>query len=352
MTILTAWTAFAGLGMVFMPSASGADNTGGKTSESEPTAEQVGAGILHGLTVNLFRLHAASDVDGAVKKWGTGAFQAKWTRDVREVFNEHETIALKDFFTSAVVWVGGMKGPHGIVALYSPWSDALLVIEQRVEAGPSPKASFSDFRFVSGESLRGDSATITPEGSFSLHPLREPLTVAISRLYAPSVAMFTRLYPPEGAPELLPAALRDRIDSPVGELILIKARLVLRLNMFQDYLSAENKGWMIQSGVLIRALTAGDPAALRKFLSEKQSPAIIETVCALPPETRKTFTPVYFSKARDSVIMGLVNPTAPRWFIEAEFLGAEPAPRIGHIQLMDVETSARALTLWGKEVPK
>ncbi|MDX9867897.1 MAG: hypothetical protein RBT78_08220 [Kiritimatiellia bacterium] len=351
MTILTAWTAFAGLGMVFMPSARGADNTGGKASDSGPTAEQAGAGITHGLTVNLFRLHAASDVDGAVKKWGDDAFQAKWTRDVREVFNEHETIALKDFFTSAVVWVGGMKGLHGIVALYSPWSDALLVLEQRVEAGPAPKAVLSGFRFISGESLRGVAA-ITPAGSFSLHPLREPLTVAVSRLYAPSVAAFTRLYPPAGAPELLPAVLRDRIDSPVGELILIKTRLVLRLKMFQDYLSDENKGWMIQSGVLIRALAAGDPAALRAFLSEKQSPSILETACALQPEIRKTFTPVYFSKAKDSVIMGLVNPAAPRWYIEAEFLGAEPAARIGRIQVMDVETSAKALALWGKEAPQ
>ncbi len=345
MTILTAWTTLVGLNLAM---AQTAKSTG--PVSNEPTAEQRGTGALHGLTVNLFRLHAAGNIDAAVTKWGSAAFQLKWKQEVREVFNEKENIALQDFFTSAVVWVGGMKGMQATVALYNPWSDALLVLAQTVEPGDAPKATLSDFFFISGESLRG--TPITPETSLSLHPLKEPLTVAIARLYAPSVERFTRLYPPEGAPVLLPDPLKSQLDSQVGELIMIKARLVTRLKMFQDYLDKENHDWLVQSGVLIRALKAGERGALEKFLSEKQSPAIIETVCDLNPEIRANFCPVYFSKAKDSVIIGLVNPSAPRWFIEATFLGEKPDRRIARIQLMDLETSAKALMLWGKQVPK
>ncbi len=344
MTILTALTTLAGFGAAL--TAQGAETVAG-----EPTAEQAGTGVLHGLTANLFRLHAAGNIDAAIEKWGTAAFKSKWKQEVREVFNDKENIALQDFFTSAVVWVGGMKGLHSVVALYNPWADALLVLAQEVERGDTPKASLSDFFFISGESLRGVTK-ITPETSLSLYPLREPLTVAVARLYAPSVERFTRLYPPEGVPILLPEPLKGQLDSQVGELIMIKARLVTRLKMFQDYLDKENHGWLVQSGVLIRALKAGDKAALQSFLSEKQSPAIIETICSLNPQIRANFSPVYFSKAKDSVIMGLANPSAPRWFIEATFLGEKPDRRIAHIQLMDLETSAKALTLWGKEVPQ
>lgn len=314
------------------------------------TPEQVGDGVMHGLTANLFRLHAAVNVEAAVEKWGTPEFKAKWRQEVGAVIRKEENLELQDFFTGAVVWVGGMKDLRSVVGLYSPWSDALLVLALDVEPGEPSKAALSDFLFVSGESLRGQA--LSPEKALSLHPLKEPLTVAVSRLYAPSVETFNRLYPSAGAPVLVPEALKERLDSQVGELLLIKARLMVRLKMFKDFLDKENHGWLVESGVLIQALQAGDKEKLAAFLSEKQAPEIIETICSSDPKLRKDYTPLYFSKAKDSVIVGLVNPSAPRWFIEATFLGEQPEDRIARVELMDLEAGAQALKLWGKEEPK
>ena len=345
MMILTAWTAFACAGSALAQAASAGEPA------QNPTAEQVGKGVMHGLTANLFRLNAAVNVEAAVQKWGSDAFKAKWKQEVGAVFDAKENIELQDFFTSAVVWVGGMREMRSVVALYSPWADALLVLALEIEPGDPTKASLSDFAFMSGESLRGV-AQIRPEEALALYQLKEPLKVAVARLYAPSVETFTRLYPPSGVPVLVPEALKARLDSQVGELIVIKARLIVRMKMFQDYLDKENHGWLVESGVLIRALKAGDQAILLSFLSEQQSPAIVETICSLDPKIRGDFGPAYFSKAKDSVIMGFVNPSAPRWLIEATFLGEKPGKRSARIELMDLEASATALKLWGKEAPK
>ena len=58
----------------------------------------------------MFRLHAAVDVDAAVAKWGSEAFRQKWEAEVNALFSRQERFELHDFFSGAVVWVGGAAG--------------------------------------------------------------------------------------------------------------------------------------------------------------------------------------------------------------------------------------------------
>ena len=332
MTLLAAWTSLAG----------GAD------APAKPTGEQVGTAALAGMTANLFRLHAAVNVDAAVAKWGGEAFKKKWESEVLPLFSPEECLELHDFFSDAVVWVGGTTGARSVAGFYSPWADGLLAVA--LDRSDETRPALTDFAFISGESLRGEK-DLSPEKALALYDLKEPLIVAVSRLYAPSTAAFAELYPPLGEPALLPAALKARADSTAGELMLIKARLTVRLKMFRDYLSEANRGWLVQSGVLMHALKAGDKEKLLAFLSEKQPPALAETVCQLDPSIRKDFGPAYFARAKEGVVVGYVNPSAPRWLLEAAFQGTAPGPRCARIELLDLELGAQALKLWGKEAP-
>jgi hypothetical protein len=341
LTFLTVWTSLA------CTLSAAAQATAGGTAK--PTAEQVGIGVMAGMTANMFRLHAAVDVDAAVAKWGNEAFRQKWEAEVNALFSRPERFELHDFFSSAVVWVGGCKGAQSVTGFYSPWVDGLLVLAMDQTAEKMPV--LTDFAFISGESLRGVE-DLSPEQALALYDLKEPLIVAVSRYYAPSAELFSALYPPTGEPVLLPAALKARVDSQAGELMLLKARMIVRMKMFRDYLDKANHGWMVQSGVLMHALKAGDKEKLMAFLSERQPAALVESVCQLDPSIRKDFGPVYFARASEGVIVGYVNPSAPRWLLEATFQGKKPAPRSARIELLDLELGDQVLKLWKKEVPK
>jgi len=335
----------AGIGP-FPAARAGEDSAG---AAGEPTPALVKAGLTAGLTANLFRLHAAVNVDSAVEKWGNDTFKRKWTAEVVPLFEGEERFELHDFFSSAVIWVGGMQGTHSVVAFYSPWVDGALVAA--MDGADEKKPVLTDFAFVSGESLRGE-AVPEPEKALALYTLKEPLIVAVARLYAPSSASFAELYPPQSAPVLLPAPLKARLDSQAGELVLIKARMLARLKMFRAYLDKANHGWLVQSGVLMHALKSGDKEKLLAALSDKQPPALVETICQLDPRVRSEYAPVYFANGEAGAVVGFVNPSAPRWLIEATFKGSTPAPRTARVELVDLELSGKMLALWGKGVPE
>ena len=111
--------------------------------------------------------------------WGDAAFKAKWAKEIDSLFSKDERLELHDFFSSAVVWVGGLKEPQSVVAFYSPWVDGLFL---EMMDSSQKKPVLSDFTFVSGESFRGEEA-VKPEASPALYELKEPLIIAVARLW-------------------------------------------------------------------------------------------------------------------------------------------------------------------------
>ena len=258
--LLSAWVAV--VCAVNATSSVGAEDgsTGGQGKP--PHAEQAQAGMKAAATANLFRLQAAGDVDAAVSAWGSAEFAQKWEKEINSVFSKDERIELRDFFASAVVWVGGMKGPQSVVAFYSPWSDGLLLAAMTAD---DKKPSLTDFFFVSGESFRGEA--VNPAASLALYELKEPLIIAVARLYSRTVPLFTSLYPPEGAPVLLPGPVKARVETQDSELVPIKTRMMIRMKMFQAYLAEPNRPWVSECGALMKELKAGDPTRLLAALA-------------------------------------------------------------------------------------
>lgn len=324
----------------------GAEGGGGPGVPGKPPhADLAPAGLKAAATANLFRLSAAGDIAAAVQGWGSPAFRAKWEKEIEAVFSKEERIELHDFFSSAVVWVGGLRGPQSVVAFYSPWADGLCVATMDA-GGKEPK--LTDFAFISGESLRGGES-VKAEASFTLYELKEPLIIAVARLYGPSVAAFTRLYPPEGEPLLLPGGLKARLEAPAAELLPIKARMMVRMKMFKDYFAAPNRAWVVECGALMKTLKTGEAKALLAALAEGQDAALVETLCALPAAIRGDLGPNYFMKAGNGVVVGFVNPAAPRWLVAATYKGVAPGKRAARLELLDLELSGKAVKLWGEE---
>ncbi len=344
MVLLSAWVSVACA--VGVAQAARAENGDGD-KKTPPSSELAQAGMKAAATANLFRLQAGADAAAAVQKWGSAEFKLKWEKEIDSVFSKEERIELHDFFSSAVVWVGGMKGTQSIVAFYNPWSDGLFLAAMTVtEKTPS----FTDFAFVSGESFRGEA--VNPEASLALYELREPLIIAVARLYSRTVPLFTRLYPPVGDPVLLPEAVKARLEPQASELLPIKTRMMVRMKMFQTYFAEPNRPWVAECGALMKELKDSDPARLPAYLAENQDAAVAETVRLLPAFVRADLGPNYFAKAKDGIVVGLVNPAAPRWLIAATFKGPAPEKRAARIELLDLELSGKAVTLWKQEDKK
>lgn len=331
--IIGATVMLAGGGLVF-GAASGAAALDGK-------AKEAAAGMKMGATLNVFRLSAASHADHAIKEWGSPAFAAKWDKVVSPLFSEAEEIELHDFFSSAVVWLGPVEGDRAVGAFYSPWSDGLMVVTVK-EAGTN--SVLEDFQFICGESWRGV-ADPSAEEVLALYQLKEPLTMAAARLYAPSVERFKRFYPASGKVELVPQDVKALLQPIEGELMMIKTRMMARMKMYQNYYSAGSRPAVLATAMVMKAVKEGDRAKLKSSLAADQAPEMVDTICALPAYVRKGLGPNYFSKASDGMILGLVNPTAPRWLIAAQ---VKPGGGVV-IELFDLELSERILRL-AKEV--
>ena len=324
---------FAGGGLVF------AAGQGGRALDDK--AKEAAVGMKMGATVNVFRLGAASNADAAVGKWGSPEFVAKWGKLVASNFTADEKIELQDFFSSAVVWVGPVEGTRAVVGLYSPWSDGLMLVTLK-EAGAN--SVLEDFQFICGESWRGV-ADPSADEVLALYQLKEPLTLAAARLYAPSVELFKRHYPATGKVELVPPAVKALIQPMESELLMIKVRMMVRMKMYQTYFAAENRPAVVAASHLMKTIKEGDRAKMKASLGAEQSADMIDSICRLPAVVRNGFAPNYFGKGADGMILGLVNPAAPRWLVAAQ---VKPGGSV-MVELMDLEVSGRILII-AKEV--
>jgi hypothetical protein len=303
-----------------------------------------------GAAANLFRLRAGANLDTALREWATADFRTRWDREVGAHFATAEAIQWHDFFSSAIVLLGAVGPDGGIVGFYNPWIDGLLLAHL---AGEGERPRLQDFLLVAGESWRGEPP---PEGEASLGLYRDekvPLAVGLARRYAPTVEAFTRHYPP-GAPTVLRTdAVRPLVGATGEELAAIKARMLVRMVMFGRLTAAEGQPVLATLGGVLKALRAAERAPLVALLStQAQDPAALENVLALPAAVRALLAPNYVARADGVALVGLVNPSEPRW---VAVLRIAPGGAAGQesltIETFDLELSRRILDLWKEARP-
>lgn len=313
------------------------------TSPAAPDTE-IPAGVQVVFRANFFRMVAGADVNEAVKRWGSEAFQAKWAREVAPVFPEEQTLMLEDFFSSAVVWVGGTVDSPTLFAFYNPWMDGLFLAS--FEPG-GEQLALTDFAFVSGEGFRGDDLE-DPSRSLSLYLLKEPLNVALARLYAGMDEVFRELYGPESGKDLIPAALQRQLGTPAEELALIQMRMTARMRMFAEYFARDNREWVGRMATLLNALKSDESAGLLGALSLQQDRGAVDNLFELSGEHRSGFGPNFFLRGEAGAVAALVNPYQPRWIVAVSFDNQNPAAAEARVEFMDLEISKTLLEQWEK----
>lgn len=314
------------------------DNTTSSASSELP------AGVRSALRANSFRINASSDVMSAVKRWGDEEFQTKWSREITPVFGPDQMIMLHDFFSSAVIWVGGSKDAPSVVAFYNPWADGVLLVKMDAR---DETFTLTDFAFMSGEGFRGDDLE-DPKKSLSLYQLTEPLMVAVSGLYAATDTVFKEVFPPGGGERWIPGDLQKQLAPPSEELSLIRMRMLARMRMYRDYFAPDNRPWVNRMGAFLDVVKSEDPAKLLEALSGDQDREAVENLYALPPELRMNLAPNLFLTSNRGVVAALVNPAMPRWILVLSFGENDPATKDVRLEFLDLELSETLLKLWNE----
>jgi hypothetical protein len=316
------------------------------TPESKMPTPLEAAQIKAALAANQFRLALASDVEAAVSKYGSAAFRAQWAEKITAVFPGNESLQIRDFFSSAVVWLGAVDEKFAIVANYNPWADGLFIFSMALDA---EHPVVTEFAVASGINLRGGQA----DGSIDLsglYSLQEPVIIALSRLYSSSLAAFEAAFQGGSPAAPLPPALAAKLEAQNIEILYVKTFLAVRTQMFVNLISDANKPWFASCGALLGVLRKGDAAAVKTALSSKQDPAVVENFMMLPQFIRGKLSPNFFVAAKDGkgAIAAFVNPDSPRWVISAIFAGSADEKRIARFEILDLELGAKAVGIWDK----
>ena len=226
---------------------------------------------------------------------------------------------LTDFFTGASVVSGSVGRKGGVVGLYNPWWDAILLLNintnSETDFDNSP-LKIIDYLFVSGEMFRGEDVkgavkclTVVPES--------DPLSVELWRVTAGTRRAFQEMFPveddsPRAWGRLAP--VRERLEkSKDKDMERIQTRSALRLQHSVALLkNARDTGL---ASFITRLARKGSLYRLYKYFREPNSRVLLKSFSELPETIRKGFTPYCYFPTERATLYVLVNKDIPTLYV-------------------------------------
>jgi len=311
----------------------------GDAMADNPTAtpQQLQTGLDHAVEVNAFRVAALSDTSDAVERWGTPAFQEKWTATTKQFFDtKGGGFELKDFLAGAVGFGGCFNDDTGIFGLYNIWSDGALVVETDNDSG---RVQLMDFVFVSGPTLRGETPSEMNE-LFDLYTKPTQIERFLADRYRRTNQGFESFYPADGKTELLPTALSKVIAKPEKELGAIKlATMFRRTQMFAGMTKAPSKNDMAMLKTVQTAVRNGTVAGLKDQMISKQDPRVVELIDNMPVVLRSKVAPMFHRRLKNGALIVLVNAETPRWVYPVYLFDKKDGTRDFAMRIFDLNVS-------------
>ncbi len=252
----------------------------------------------------------------ALKALFTADAANKWRTLTEPNFSREQ---LRDFFVGTVQLCGPVNDKGAVAGFYNPWWDAILVMENYGETvavtnGEIQVRKTTDFRFLSGESFRGEPHLAVPSAEAVLSTAHL-LPMTLASLTAKTRARFDGQYGGTGGIPLL----ADHPDSDAAEnLKEIQTRSALRLKMVSRLL--KDKERYKEAWQLAKLLRDGKKATFNLIFSSDYAKTMTAKFLAFPPEIRKGFEPyAYYPSADGSKVRtyAFVNVGHPRLFAVA-----------------------------------
>lgn len=264
-----------------------------------------------------FRESAMEDPAKAVDYFMDDKVKSRWNVKIATGMSVQQ---LTDFFTAASTLSGPADKRAGVVGLYNPWWDAILLLNITSNPGANfDNAPFkiSDYVFLSGETFRGEKT----EGAtrcLTVVPESDPLSVELWRVTSGTRKKFTEMFPAEGKGggalgrlSKFRLALDD--ESEGKEMERIQTRSALRLQHSLALLkNARDTGLAY---FITRLARKGNIYRLYKHFREPNSRVLLKPFSELPEITRKGFTPYCYIPTERATLYVLVNKDIPSLYV-------------------------------------
>lgn len=248
----------------------------------------------------------------AVKALFTDAAANRWRTFTEPEFSKEQ---IQDFFVGALQLRGPVNDKGSIAGFYNPWIDAILVAEcsgeqAAVEGHRLQVRKVADFRFLSGESFRGELHLRKPKNNAVLSG-EHYLSKNVAELVAKTRTKFEEIYPEDGVPLLDDHPDNDDADN----LREIQTRSALRLKMVSA-LIADKKRYR-EAWQIAKIMQDGKLGPMNLMFNSEYAKSFNSTFAQLPPVAREGFEPYGFWSANDDSNVRVylwVNVKHPRLF--------------------------------------
>ena len=281
----------------------------------------------------IVRSAAIGSPQTAFAKWFTPQTAAAFAKLTAATFDGKRSYELSDFFNTSLILTGAQQKDRGITAFYSPWQDAILLV-QTVGGGVDRRGA--EFVFLTGETFRGEKfqdslEVVTPE--------KAPLSVNLWRVYSRTTEKFTALFPENGTPDL--SGLTKDLDQN-AEFQNIRLRSAARTLLAKKLMLDSYREGLANCLIARRVLQNGDPEMLKKVFGAQDEVGLVKLVEKFPPAIRRNIEPVYSLVAKDGSLFGFLNPGAPRYV----FLVSVGKTGKFTLEWFDFDESATLLKAW------
>ncbi len=319
--------------------------------------------------VEAYFVSANSSMQGG----GELATRGKWKRDVEiRLLLGKEVLA--DFFTGAILLSGPTRtrggatkamSSEGIVGLYNPWWDAMLLLHMATrEVHPdfvmpeapslsvTPAVVVKDFKFISGETFRGESVekdavairrtTVIPED--------DPISAEVWRVTAATVKQFERVLPLEGK-RVSFGGCGAAVMCPDYELesrrLALRAGLRLKLSLA---LLKNSQAFGI--GIHVQKMARnGSLFQLYSYFREPESRKLLSQFSELPSEFRKDFVLYGYVPTKEATLYVLVNKKFSRLYVTATVPTDVPKTPAS-FEWYDLDKADEMIELWNNRAEK
>ena len=281
----------------------------------------------------IIRSAAISNPKTALTQFFQPQAGAAWDRLVAPTFEGNRSYEISDFFNTSLVLSGAQQAESGIIAFYSPWQDAVLLIRT---VGKGAARRGAEFLFLTGETFRGETFQDSLE---VVTPLNAPLSVNLWRVYSRTVQKFNALYPAEGTPDM--AALRKGVDQD-AEFQHIRLRSIARTVLAKKLTTPAYRTGLANCLLALRGLQNGNEKVLKNLFGSADPVGAVAGLNKIPMAIRKNIEPVYSLVSENSSLFGFLNPGAPRFV----FLVNVDQEGKFHLEWFDLEESANLYRAW------
>ena len=279
----------------------------------------------------------------------------RWKNEVEDDFSAQQ---LSDFFTGAIMLPGSLRKQNGIVGLYNPWWDGILLLQVKAEEKTmdgQPFGRIVGFLFMSGEAFRGESL----EGEVDCRtvvPEKNPLSPELWRVTAGTRKVFEAIFPlgdQTGSGWGAGTQLALRLESDAALKEKDRERLVVRsaLRLQHSVSLLKNNRDAGIAAVLTRLARTGNLYQLYTHFREKNSRPLLQSFAQIPEMFRKDFTPYCYVPTKAGTLYVLVNKKVPRLYVTVSLL-PNPTAETSSMEWFDLIQADQLLDAWNnrKEV--